>query len=274
MDIFLSYASEQAILAEEIQLALVGSGHNVFFDKAALPPGGDFNARIRQAIDVSDGMVFLISPHSVEPGSYALTELEFAKKKWRHPSHGVLPVLTEPTDLEGLPYLRAATYLKPVGNVAAEVAAAAEQMFRRAPQVEIAKTLSVVEQELEKDVGKFAAARAERRQEIADYFDNISTCLHEVHHSLAADVIPHGRCAELEGYADVLPQVVGDYVGAERAEELSGLLAGAYRVEGLWYEFKESPEKKQQLPLIEKVAGKFTALANSVRAGSGPAPGA
>lgn len=272
MQIFLSYASEQAILAEEIQLALIGSGHDVFFDRQSLPPGGDFNTRIRQAIDASDGMVFLISPHSVEPGSYALTELEFAKKKWRHPSHGVLPVLTEPTDLKSLPYLRAATYLEPVGNVAAEVAAEAEQMFRRMPQPDIVKTLSVFEQELQKDAEKLAAARAERRQGIADYFDNISTCLHEVHHSLAADVVPHGRCAELEGYAEVLPRVVGDYVGAGRADELSGLLAGAHRVEGLWYVFKESPDKMAQLPLIEKVAGRFTALANSVRAGLGPAP--
>ncbi len=272
MNIFLSYASEQAILAEEVQLALVGARHEVFFDKAALPPGGDFNTRIRQAIHASDGMVFLISPHSVRPGSYALTELEFAKKKWRHPSHGVLPVLTEPTDLQSQPYLRAATYLEPKGNVAAEVAYAAEQMFQSAPQPDVVRTISVFEQEVQKEAGKLAAAQAQQRPGLAEYFDNIGACLHEVHRSLAADVIPHGRCSELETYADMFPQVVGNYVGKERAEELSGLLAGAYRVEGLWYDFRASPDKKQQLPSIEKLAGKFDALANAIRAGWNPAP--
>lgn len=273
MQIFISYASEEATLADEIQLVLVGAGHKVFFDRADLPPGSDYNTRIREAIAASDIMVFLISPHSMEPGSYTLTELKFAREKWRHPANRVLPVMTETTDLKIVPpFLRVTTYLVPEGNVVAEVAAEVERMYRGRQQVDIVKTLSVVGEELQQDAGKLAAAQGQRRQEIADYFANISNCLHEVHSSLAADIIPHGRCAELEGYADVLPLTVGDYVGAERAGELAGLLSAAHRVEGLWETFNQSPDKRGQLPLIDKLSGKFTALANSVRAGLGPAP--
>ena len=58
MKIFLSHASEDNGVAEKVQLALVGSGHQVFFDKASLPPGSDYNTRIREAIQLSDQMVF------------------------------------------------------------------------------------------------------------------------------------------------------------------------------------------------------------------------
>ena len=58
MKIFLTYASEDKDTAEQVYLALVGSNHTVFFDRASLPPGVDYNARIRQAILDSDLLVF------------------------------------------------------------------------------------------------------------------------------------------------------------------------------------------------------------------------
>jgi len=70
MKLFLSHASEDAAVAEEIQLALLGAGHTVFFDKASLPPGSNYHERIRKAITASDAVVFLVSPHSVKPGKY------------------------------------------------------------------------------------------------------------------------------------------------------------------------------------------------------------
>jgi hypothetical protein len=57
MQLFLSYASEDRNKAEQVALAL-GPVHQVFFDRDELPPGGDYNARIRAAIMDADGMIF------------------------------------------------------------------------------------------------------------------------------------------------------------------------------------------------------------------------
>lgn len=130
MNLFLSYASENSVIAEEIYFALVGSGHQVFFDKSALMPADNYDRHLREAFEVSDGMVFLISPHSVQAGGYALTELKYARHKWPHPQKRVLPVIVQPTDFEAIPaYLRAVTILEPEGNIAAEVTEAVNSLF-------------------------------------------------------------------------------------------------------------------------------------------------
>ena len=125
MQIFLSYASEDRERAEEIQLALVNSGNQVFFDKTSLPAGGDYHSRIQIAVQSSDIFVFLISPNSVTQGSYALTELKYARAKWPNPREKLLPVLLRATDWDTIPpYLKSVTVLEPEGNTAAEVMAA------------------------------------------------------------------------------------------------------------------------------------------------------
>jgi hypothetical protein len=122
MRIFLAYASEDRNPAERICLALVGDGHEVFFDRASLPPGGNFNARIREAIRQSDLMVFLISESSVAASAYTLTELSIARSRWPHPAGRVIPVMLRPTDFDRIPnYLRAVTILEPGGDAAAEL---------------------------------------------------------------------------------------------------------------------------------------------------------
>jgi len=66
-----------------VSIALQGSGHEVFFDKASLQPGGDYRRRLREAIDESELFFFLISPESVAPDSFARTEMAIASKKWK-----------------------------------------------------------------------------------------------------------------------------------------------------------------------------------------------
>jgi len=129
MRIFLSYASEDRALAEDIQLALVGAGHVVFFDKASLPAGGNYHARIESAVKRCDLFIFLISQNSVASGSYALTELKFARVKWHHPKERVLPVRLHGTAWELIPpYLKSVTVLEPEGNVSAEIVEAVSTM--------------------------------------------------------------------------------------------------------------------------------------------------
>jgi hypothetical protein len=123
--VFLSYASKDRGLAEEVELALLARGHKVFFDKASLPAGGDYQFRIESAVRESDVFVFLVSANSVASGSYALTELRFARERWPHPKDKVLPVRLDGTPWESIPpYLRAVTILEPEGSVPSEVATA------------------------------------------------------------------------------------------------------------------------------------------------------
>lgn len=134
MKVFLSYASEDSESAEQVMLSIAARGHEVFFDRSSLPAGATFEDRIEHAIATADAFVFLVSPHSVGPGGFALTELGIARKKWPRPGGRVLPVMLTPTDFSLLPaYLAAVTVLQPEGNVAAETAIAVEAMRRRWP---------------------------------------------------------------------------------------------------------------------------------------------
>jgi formylglycine-generating enzyme required for sulfatase activity len=131
MRVFLSYSSEDRESADAIQLALRAQGHTVFFDRTDLPPGEEYDTRIRRAIEKSQLFVFLISPHSLDSGSYTLTELGIAQKTWQHPAGRLLPVVVRPTPLDRVPpYLRSVTLLEPEGNVTATVADAVHRIAR------------------------------------------------------------------------------------------------------------------------------------------------
>lgn len=131
MNIFLSYASEQAAIAESIEVALSGEGHDVFRDRSDLPPGEAYHARIRAAIEDCDLFVFLISPEAVTPGRYTLTELDLARQKWPNPSGRVLPVVIAPVPSGSIPkYLNGVNHLSPTGNIPAAVAATVASLRR------------------------------------------------------------------------------------------------------------------------------------------------
>jgi hypothetical protein len=122
MHIFLSYASEQKNVAEQLAFGLRNSGHDVFFDRADLPAAGDYNARIRAAIDDSELFVYCISPESVADGSYARTELRFAQERFGKAVNRVLPVMIVPTPYDSIPnFAKSVTVLEEPSNVVAEV---------------------------------------------------------------------------------------------------------------------------------------------------------
>jgi formylglycine-generating enzyme required for sulfatase activity len=128
MRVFLSYSSSDRTLVEPIHLALSAQGHTVFFDRADLPAGEEYDVRIRQAIENSHLMVFMVSADSLEAGSYTLTELAIAQKTWKHPAGRVLPVMLRPVSLERIPpYLKSVTLLQPEGDLTASVA---DQVYR------------------------------------------------------------------------------------------------------------------------------------------------
>lgn len=128
MRIFLSYASEDRALIEPIRLALAAQKHDIFFDREDLPPGEEYDGRIREAIERCDLFIGFLTPNALDVGSYTLTELAIAARCWPHPSGRVLPVLLRPVAFEQIPaYLRSVTVLEPTGNAAASVADAVHQ---------------------------------------------------------------------------------------------------------------------------------------------------
>lgn len=129
MKLFISYPSDQKDLAERLRLALEAEGHTVFTDRSELKEGEPYHEALREAIESSDAMVFFITPRSVSPGSYALTELDIAQRRWRRPGGRVLPVMVAATPLDGIPpYLRSVTLLQAKGDLVAETVAAVDRM--------------------------------------------------------------------------------------------------------------------------------------------------
>src|SRR5690349_19419379 len=69
--IFLSYCHRDAGTAEALAIAIRAGGNSVFFDRDSLPKGAEYDARIREQIHNADLFIFLLSPESVAPGTYA-----------------------------------------------------------------------------------------------------------------------------------------------------------------------------------------------------------
>ena len=129
--IFLSYASEHKAIAEPIAFSLRHRGFEVFLDRDDLPAGRSYDEQIEQAVARVDLFVFLISPESVASGRFTLTELEFARRRWRRADGHVLPVMVADTDLALVPpFLKSVNILEPAGNVSAEVSSAVSAMTR------------------------------------------------------------------------------------------------------------------------------------------------
>lgn len=127
--IFLSYAAERLSVAQQVDTALEAEGHEVFFARDSIAAGSHFGPAIRKAVRASDLFVFLVSPESVEPGSYCLTELGFARERWPKAADRVLPVVVAPTPADGFPSpIQSLSALYPAGNVAAEVVACVDAM--------------------------------------------------------------------------------------------------------------------------------------------------
>lgn len=132
MRIFLSYSRSDSSTAEAIEATLKQAGHLVFFDRQSIKAAEDFNRIIWQEIQKADLFVYLVSPNSCQPGSYALTELGFAEKKWPNPERRVLPVIIDTTDLSAVPvYASICHILNPQGNVAAEVRSTVNALNKR-----------------------------------------------------------------------------------------------------------------------------------------------
>jgi hypothetical protein len=129
MKLFISYASPQRSIAEDLNVLLTARGHDVFFDRDDLAPGLEYRQAIRLAAESCDVFVFLISPESVAPRRYTLTEVGYRQRKVPRSSGSLLPVLVKPTLLSRIPpYLKTVTLLSPQGNLSAAIADAVDRL--------------------------------------------------------------------------------------------------------------------------------------------------
>lgn len=112
----------------------------------------------------------------------------------------------------------------------------------------------------------FKKARRERKDRIANYFEEVSKCLEEVSKELKADRYPHGKCAEMGIYADRLTNTVGHVIGKVEAKKLAKNLKKVHEVEKLFSELYNSPNKTRELTKLDEASGIFRALAVSLRA--------
>ena len=135
MKIFISYAKQQRHIAEDLNAVLSARGHSVFFDRESLPPGLEYQATIRHAVEGCDAFVFLVSPESVADRRYTLTELGYRQRKVPRTSGTLLPVVVKPTLLARIPaYLRTVTLQFPQGNRSTSVADAIDRMVTASNQ--------------------------------------------------------------------------------------------------------------------------------------------
>lgn len=120
-NIFLSYASEDFSVAQQLYFALVNLKHRVFFDKQSLKPGEEFNFEIIDNIRESDFAILLLSQDFLSEGSYCRTELKIIQSNWPIPSGKIFPVIIREISFDILPdYIKSVTVLKPDGNLIAE----------------------------------------------------------------------------------------------------------------------------------------------------------
>jgi hypothetical protein len=135
MKIFLSYASEDRVVAGQVNGALTSEGHQVFFSDDDIHPTEAYDKKIREDIEKSDLFIFLISPDSVRKGKYTLTELNFAEGNRESLAGYVMPVMVRETPLKAVPpSLTRLNILKARGDLVAEVAGAVARIAKIHPE--------------------------------------------------------------------------------------------------------------------------------------------
>lgn len=116
--------------------------------------------------------------------------------------------------------------------------------------------------------GKVQIKDANRKEKVAEYFNEIAKTINDAAQVFKKDEIPHGSCAKMEHLAKLLPESVGDFIGKQKAKDLQDMLLRAHNIETFMYEIpkKNKKERAESLAKMEQAAGYFEATAISLRA--------
>jgi hypothetical protein len=107
----------------------------------------------------------------------------------------------------------------------------------------------------------------ERRAKIAAYLRGIARTINDAVVELSAGVVPHGKCGEMMGHAQMLDEQIGDLLGAKKSEALTRQLMEAYDIERMLYEIGDAKERVERLGKMSFAAGYYNAAAAAIEAG-------
>lgn len=135
--------------------------------------------------------------------------------------------------------------------------------------LDLAKSLLGMKADLDKSAFEY-------RERVASYLDKIVICLEEIIKSFREDKNPSNQCSELDEYLYLLLEVVGKEVGEDRLHRYEEILNNAVQARGAYASAflqdsslsgshlnYSTPEA--ELQILEDAAGRFKALANSLR---------
>ena len=133
MKVFLSYAESDRDVAKELAALLEKAGHSVWYPDGALYPGENWALEIGKALDDSEAMVVLLSPHAMK-SDWVQKEIEFAlgaaQYRRRLISMLVKPTANVPWILKKFPIVRLD---KGFGEATHEIASYIEHGFELTP---------------------------------------------------------------------------------------------------------------------------------------------
>jgi len=106
MKVFISHSHETKALAKEVGEALKRAGLEAWSHEQEILPGDNWAQKIAQALEESQAMVVLLSPHSLD-STMVRREIEYALST-KHFNKRLIPVLVGSEDdlpLEKLPWI-------------------------------------------------------------------------------------------------------------------------------------------------------------------------
>jgi len=104
----------------------------------------------------------------------------------------------------------------------------------------------------------------ERRNQMAEYFKTVSTCLHEI---ATSETFPAQKFAAFEFYAQQLPDTVGDEIGHEAAARLAKQLLAIAQAREAFARRDSESELKSNIAQVEEASGLLEGLANTIKLG-------
>lgn len=113
MNVFLSYSHKDKKWATALGTGLAEAGFKVFSDDE-IAPGENWHMQIGKALDRSDAMVVLVSPHALASPTVR-SDIEYALGKPQFRDR-LIPVLVKPT--RGIPWiLRKQQFIRASSNI-------------------------------------------------------------------------------------------------------------------------------------------------------------
>ena len=114
-------------------------------------------------------------------------------------------------------------------------------------------------------VARIAQSRRDKRDRVAEYCQNIASCLRCTQEALERGEVPHGKCSEMQQYICDLRDVLGGILPPTEYAKLWDALAVSYHIEHMGEERWTRPGRTSKFPELGVAAGRFDAVASRLR---------